>query len=184
MNAIPQLIAPPLMHGIHYGGEECAGWIGSRKFDGCNARWTGEALLSREGHAFPAPAWFTARLPRSPLNCELLGDGEGAGKASPLLRCRDLTRWRTAKLMIFDAPFAPGGLAARLASVSTACEFAEKIGTFPIADRRELRSLLTQALRAGWEGLMIQPTDHEFAPGRTNRLQKVKRQSLHILRNL
>jgi DNA ligase-1 len=184
MNAIPQLIIPPLMHGVDYHGGECAGWIGSRKWDGCNARWTGEALLSREGHVFPAPDWFTARLPRSPHNCELLGDGEAAGKASALLRCRDLTRWRTAKLMIFDAPLAPGGLAARLASVSTACEFAEKVETFPIADRRALRELLTLALHAGWEGLMMQPADLEFTPGRTNRLQKVKRQSLHTLRRV
>jgi ATP-dependent DNA ligase len=45
-------------------------WV-SEKYDGVRACWDGSQLLSRAGNVIHAPAWFTARLPTTPLDGEL-----------------------------------------------------------------------------------------------------------------
>src|SRR5260370_746952 len=51
-------------------------WWVSEKLDGIRAYWDGEAFWSREGNQFYPPAWFTAQLPKTPLDGELwLGRG-------------------------------------------------------------------------------------------------------------
>lgn len=52
-------------------GEDPTGWWMSEKLDGVRAWWTGSALLSRLGNTINAPAWFTAGLPKVPLDGEL-----------------------------------------------------------------------------------------------------------------
>ena len=37
-------------------------WV-SEKLDGVRALWDGEALYSRRGNRFPAPAWFVQEFP-------------------------------------------------------------------------------------------------------------------------
>ena len=45
-------------------------WV-SEKYDGVRAQWDGEALRFRGGGRVPAPAWFTAGFPATPLDGEL-----------------------------------------------------------------------------------------------------------------
>ena len=45
-------------------------WV-SEKLDGVRARWDGKQLLSRGGHVFTTPAWFTKDFPGIPLDGEL-----------------------------------------------------------------------------------------------------------------
>ncbi|WP_413702056.1 hypothetical protein ACLKMH_11430 [Psychromonas sp. KJ10-10] len=45
-------------------------WI-SEKLDGVRAYWDGQQLISRQGNLFPAPTWFTADFPNTPLDGEL-----------------------------------------------------------------------------------------------------------------
>lgn len=52
-------------------GEDPTGWWMSEKLDGVRAWWTGSTLLSRLGNTINAPAWFTAGLPKVPLDGEL-----------------------------------------------------------------------------------------------------------------
>ena len=47
------------------------GWLLSEKLDGVRAYWDGADFYSRNGNAFPAPAWFKQGLPATPLDGEL-----------------------------------------------------------------------------------------------------------------
>ena len=60
-------------------------WWLSEKLDGVRAYWDGSDFYSRNGNHFPAPAWFKAGLPPTPLDGELwMGRGEPGGlSASP-----------------------------------------------------------------------------------------------------
>ena len=45
-----------------------AGYLVSEKLDGVRARWDGQRLLTRSGHAIDVPRWFTAGWPRQPMD--------------------------------------------------------------------------------------------------------------------
>ena len=47
------------------------GWWMSEKMDGVRAYWSGSNFYSRSGNEFFAPEWFTAKLPKKPLDGEL-----------------------------------------------------------------------------------------------------------------
>ena len=184
MKGTPGEQAFRLMHGTDYAGRNCAGWVAQRKWDGIFALWTGSALLSRNGHRMNAPEWFVAGLGCKPLACELVGSQEGACFASGLRSTKNAGAWRAATLRVFDAPGAAAGLAERASAAWDAargCLFARPVAVFTVSGRADLRSLLKSALAAGWEGLMIQPPDHKYTPGRTERPAKVKHGSLAIL---
>ncbi len=53
------------------GEQDVTNWHLSEKLDGVRALWTGTQFLSRSGHTYHAPAWFTAGLPQLPLDGEL-----------------------------------------------------------------------------------------------------------------
>lgn len=190
MNAT-RFTAYQLMHGHVYAGEECAGWLAQRKWDGWFALWDGERLLTREGNAIAAPAFFTEGLPDFPLCCELVASREGANRTASLVRTRNNAReWERAKLYVFDAPkaeFFPDerdNVAERLKTVAAdvvVARYAEITQTQTVRDRAHLRAMLTSVLSAEGEGLMISPPDHPYEAGRSDRLLKVKRGSLHFL---
>ena len=48
-----------------------APFLVSEKYDGVRGVWDGSRLRYRSARTVPAPAWFTARLPRVPLDGEL-----------------------------------------------------------------------------------------------------------------
>src|SRR5262249_32262497 len=63
--------APPLLLGERWDGSRAlAGWWMSEKLDGVRASWTGQEFLSRLGNPFHVPDWFSAGLPREPLDGE------------------------------------------------------------------------------------------------------------------
>ena len=45
-------------------------WV-SEKYDGVRAYWNGNQLISRQGHTYSAPAWFTKDFPHEALDGEL-----------------------------------------------------------------------------------------------------------------
>lgn len=63
--------ATAVMLAAKWEGEDPTGWWMSEKLDGMRAWWTGSAFISRAGNAINAPAWFTAALPKVPLDGEL-----------------------------------------------------------------------------------------------------------------
>lgn len=88
----------------------------SEKLDGLRAIWTGTQLLSRGGHAFHPPAWWTASLPAG-----VVLDGELYGGVGTLAKVSGMFRrivpidsdWQAVKFCVFDAPMAPGGILER-----------------------------------------------------------------------
>lgn len=178
-----------LMHGHDYSGEECAGWLCQRKWDGHFALWDGERLRSREGLVIAAPDFFLAGLPDFPLCCELVASKEGANRTTSLVRTKNRPEWERARLYVFDAPqmgwddvHSRVDEAAAKLQAGGGARFAEMTITFTLRDRAHLLTELRDVLDAGGEGLMISPPDHPYTAGRTRRLLKVKRQSLHFLK--
>ena len=177
-----------LMHGVDYSGQQCSGWLAQRKWDGHCALWDGERLLSRDGNVIATPVWFIAGLPAFPLCCELLAGKEGANHTTSLRRTMNRAEWELARLMVFDAPEHEGRNADErmLAawSLIAAPRHLEFTRSRVLRDREHLLEQLRAVLDAGDEGLMIQQPENPYTAGRTRRLLKVKRQSLHFLKNL
>ena len=175
------------MHGSDYSGEECAGWVGQRKWNGVFAGWDGERLWTREGNVIPAPEFFTQGLPDFPLVCELTDEKEGANFANGLIKQKgNPGRWEKALLHIFDAPHAEGGgVRERLAAAfhENGCLYAFDVDCFVVKSRADLGVQLRGALALGYEGLMIQPAHNPYVAGRTRRLLKVTRASLHFFQS-
>jgi DNA ligase-1 len=112
----PAEAAPPLLL-AHEADEHIdpAGWLVSEKLDGVRAAWDGTQLRFRSGRPVAAPAWFVARLPRTPLDGELwLGRGR-FDELSGLVRRGepDDAAWREVRYMVFELPGAPGSFAER-----------------------------------------------------------------------
>jgi DNA ligase-1 len=77
------------------------GWIVSTKMAGCRAVWTGYALISRNGHEWHPPAWFTKGMPRHRLDGELwMGNGTFPQLVSTLQRHG--SDWHGVGFHVFD----------------------------------------------------------------------------------
>ena len=83
-------------------GEDPTGWWMSEKLDGVRAWWTGSALLSRLGNTINAPAWFTAGLPKVPLDGELwCGRGQFTEAVSIVKNAARQDDWKVCILDFF-----------------------------------------------------------------------------------
>jgi len=79
-------------------------WV-SEKLDGVRARWDGKHLLSRGGHIFAPPPWFTKNFPEIPLDGELsIGRSRYEETASIVRRQHPHEGWRAVRFMVFDLP--------------------------------------------------------------------------------
>src|SRR5439155_917329 len=98
------------------GAADPAGWWLSEKLDGVRAYWTGRQFLSRTGHLFHAPDWFTAGLPPVPLDGELWVGRKQFQRTVGIARRHDGTDlWREVTFLVFDAPEAGPTFERRLA---------------------------------------------------------------------
>lgn len=166
-----------MMHGSDYAGQDVAGWDVTEKFDGFFARWTGATLLSREGHDFNAPDWFTAGLPPFPLDCEAFA---GYGKRETLNNCHrwtDKARWRSVELVVFDTPVSFGFYKARHETITRSVTVRPGLRVA----RRWLcqgRPVLVEDLRRvivrGGEGLIVRDSAARYTVGTVTTMLKVK----------
>lgn len=154
-------------------------WV-SEKLDGVRAWWDGEALYSRQGNRFNAPAAFVEGFPEVALDGELWMGRGTFERLSGIVR-RQPTReeaWRGVRYMVFDLPDHPGPFDQRLARLG------ELIGTetsriglvkqFRVADDAELMAVLNRIVAGGGEGLMLRKGDSYYRRGRSNDLLKLK----------
>ncbi len=100
-------------------GMEPGGFLVSEKLDGVRALWDGHVLRFRSGRRIAAPDWFTAALPRTPLDGELwLGRGRFDRLSGTVRRSVPVDAdWRELRYMIFDLPGAAGPFLERAARV-------------------------------------------------------------------
>lgn len=156
-------------------------WV-SEKLDGVRAFWTGDRFLSRGGHEYRAPAWFTRGFPKQPLDGELwMGRGTFAELSGVVRKAVPVEEeWRRVRFMVFDLPV-PGvpfderleRLHAVVASVDS--PFLSVVGQHRATTHDNLMERLDAVARAGGEGLMLRLGSSLYETGRSDDLLKVKR---------
>ena len=155
-------------------------WV-SEKLDGVRAWWDGEALYSRRGNRFNAPAAFVEGFPGVALDGELWMGRGTFERLSGTVR-RQPTRedaWCGVRYMVFDLPDHPGTFDQRLARLrkllgATETSSIRLVEQFRVADNAELMAMLNRIVASGGEGLMLRKGDSYYRRGRSNDLLKLK----------
>ena len=155
-------------------------WV-SEKYDGVRAFWDGKQLWTRGGERIVAPAWFTATLPKQPLDGELWG---GRGRfAHAVSTARNQTpndiAWHEMRYMVFDLPTQPGDFTTRLAALRKLLPITDAPWVVPVPQERAttheaLQALLDKTVKMGGEGLMLHRGASSYRGERSNDLLKVK----------
>ena len=158
-----------------------APYLVSEKFDGVRGVWDGTRLRFRSGRVVPAPAWFTARLPREALDGELwLGRGR-VDELSGIVR-KELpvdAEWRQVRYMVFELPGAGGSFAERARHIDaivrhTAWPPLAAVEQAQVADRDALRRRLAATVAQGGEGLVLHLASAPYRTGRSDVMMKLK----------
>lgn len=155
-------------------------WV-SEKYDGVRGYWDGKRLWTRGGEPVAAPAWFTAPLPKQPLDGELwAGRGQFAHAVST---ARSQTpndgAWHSMRFMVFDLPSQGGDFTARLAALRKLLPITDAPWVVPVPQERattheDLLALLDKTVKMGGEGLMLHRGGSLYRAERNNDLLKVK----------
>ena len=173
---------PPVMLAtVYHAGLDVTGYYVSEKLDGVRGRWDGQRLHTRGGLPIEAPAWFTARWPRQPMDGELwLGRGR-FDDISALVRAGDGddSAWHDVRFMVFDLPADAGPFSARVRHMralldNTGIASLHRVRQFRVDDAAELDAWLERIVAAGGEGLVLQHRDARYHVGRSEDLLKYK----------
>ena len=155
-------------------------WV-SEKYDGVRGYWDGRQLWTRGGEPVAAPAWFTASLPRQPLDGELwAGRGRFAHAVSTVRsQTPNDVAWREMRFMVFDMPAQPGNFTARLGALRKRLPITDAPWIVLVPQERatthaELQALLDKTVKMGGEGLMLHRGGSLYRGERNNDLLKVK----------
>jgi len=173
---------PALMHAkLWPAGQDPQAYLVSEKLDGVRAFWDGQSLRFRSGLPIAAPDWFTAGLPKTPLDGELwLGRGrfdELSGTVRKKLPVE--AEWRQLRYMIFDLPGATGSFAERAQRINALLAevhqpWLQAVAQSQIPTATSLQVLLKQTVQADGEGLVLHRASALWSPGRSDALFKLK----------
>jgi DNA ligase 1 len=180
--ALAREAAPALLLATDLRGTiDVSRYLVSEKYDGVRAYWTGKALLTRSGLPIAAPAWFTSRLPATPLDGELwIGRGKFEQLVSTVRKAQPIeAEWRAVRYMIFEKPDGMGVFADRIMQIQKLVEslklpFVQAVVHQGISSQAELNRLLKQTTKAGGEGLVLHRADAPYVTGRSDALLKLK----------
>lgn len=159
---------------------DLTGWWISEKLDGVRAYWDGTQFLSRLGNKFFAPAWFTEKLPKHPLDGELWGGRKKFQYTVGIVKRQDETPlWKELQYVIFDAPAHGGVFEERVAFIDKLVRELEVAWLVACAQERcsdteHLKRELARVEGLGGEGLMMRQPKSRYEAGRSNTLLKVK----------
>ncbi len=172
--------ALPLL-GVWPDGLDPAAFLVSEKYDGVRGVWDGSGLRHRSGRPVPAPGWFTAQLPKTPLDGELwLGRGRFDELSGIVRRERPVdSEWRQVRYMVFELPGAPDTFAKRARRIEAVVRQNGSpqlvaVDQSPIADRAALQQRLALTIAQGGEGLVLHRADAAYVTGRSDALLKLK----------
>lgn len=174
--------APELtLANVYQKGMPLEGYWVSEKLDGVRAYWTGERFLSRGGHEYRAPGWFTKGFPARPLDGELwMGRGRFAELSGAVRQVvPDYDEWRRIRFMVFDFPDQEATFEQRLARLNVLIEkvgspYLELVGQQRASTHENLMARLEEVVDGGAEGLMLRLGISGYQSGRSNDLLKVK----------
>lgn len=166
---------------VYQKGMSLDGYWVSEKLDGVRAYWTGERFLSRGGHEYRAPTWFTEGFPDHPLDGELwMGRGRFAELSGAVRQeVPDDDDWQRIRFMVFDLPDKEATFDQRLARLRV---LIQEVGSpyMALVDQQrastheKLMQRLDEAVDGGAEGLMLRLGSSGYRSGRSNDLLKVK----------
>jgi DNA ligase 1 len=156
-------------------------YLVSEKLDGVRALWDGTTLRFRSGRTIAAPAWFIARLPKTPLDGELwLGRGQFDVLSGIVRKAQPVdAEWEQVKYMVFELPQGAGSFAERAALLKlvvrgVAWSQLQGVEQFRIPTLDVLRDRLKSINAAGGEGLMLHLSTAPYMTGRSDVLLKFK----------
>lgn len=182
--AAPAAASPaPTLPMLWHDGLDPAPYLVSEKYDGVRGVWDGTTLRFRSGRPVPAPAWFTARLPRVPLDGELwLARGRFDELSASVRRESPVdAEWRALRYMVFELPGATGPFSERARQIEalaqrTAWPQLVAAPQAPVIDRAALRERLAATVAQGGEGLVLHLASAPYAAGRSDAMMKLKPQ--------
>lgn len=180
-----EVAAAPLpalpLPGLWPDGLDPAPYLVSEKYDGVRGHWDGTTLRFRSGRTVAAPAWFTAGLPRRPLDGELwLGRGRFDELSAIVRRERPVdAQWRQLRYMVFELPDEPGSFAERARRIAAIARLAGTPWLVAaeqrrIADRMALGRRLAQTVAQRGEGLVLHLATAPWRVGRSETMFKLK----------
>ncbi len=174
--------APPLLLAESWNPEtDPAGWWLSEKLDGVRAYWDGQQFMSRGGHRYIAPEWFTRGLPNTPLDGELWVGRKQFQRTVSIVRRSDAPEsWREVRFLIFDAPAMAQPFEQRQEAVTALVlthqpPFALGLAQSVCRGAEHLTQELDRIEVLGGEGLMLRQPASLYEPRRSSTLLKVKR---------
>ncbi|MGL6112941.1 MAG: DNA ligase [Rubrivivax sp.] len=177
----PHPAAPLLLAQEAQSEVDPTGFLVSEKYDGVRAVWDGSSLRFRSGLEVPAPAWFLARLPPTPLDGELwLGRGRFEELVGTVRRhAPGDDAWRQLHYMVFELPDGGGDFAARASRIRRIVQAArwpqlQAVEQSGLDSQQALQRHLFEVVQAGGEGLMLHRANAPYATGRSGVLLKVK----------
>lgn len=161
--------------------DEISHYLVSEKYDGIRAIWTGEQLLTRNGHVIHAPDWFTRPLPKVWLDGELWTERQDFAGVSSIVRSQtaDDAGWRTVRYMVFDMPAKGLTFAERYKNYTTLIDGLNLSHLKAVKQQRftsndALSQYLDTLVKNGAEGVMLHLATANHQAGRSSALLKLK----------
>ncbi len=165
-------------------GLDPAGYWVSEKYDGVRALWDGKTLRFRSGRTVPAPPWFIAKLPATPLDGELwMGRGTFDALSGAVRRTQPLdAEWQALKYLVFELPKAEGPsttFTQRIWQMQAIVKTAgwaqlQAVEQTEITSHAALQARLQAVIAAGGEGLVLHRASAPVTRGRSDVLLKLK----------
>ena len=165
--------------------QDPTGWIMSEKLDGVRCYWNGKQLVSRQGHPYASPAFFTYGFPTdTSLDGELWVGRKQFQRCVSVVRRSDAEKhdfeeWKVVKYLLFDAPSVQKPFEDRLKYIE---DLAKSVDSpYLIAHKHtvckgvdHLQSELQRINDLGGEGLMLRQPGSLYEYKRSKTLLKVK----------
>lgn len=155
-------------------------WL-SEKLDGLRGKWDGKQFISRLGNVFPAPAYFTDPLPKTPLDGELwLGYGRFEETTSIVRNGSKDKGWNQLVYRVFDIPDPDAGpCETRWSKLSQMVELTnlkhlQYVEQTKCTGPQHLVDMMVEILAKGGEGVMLRKPGSSYELGRSGTIFKWK----------
>lgn len=173
--------ATDLMLPKSYTGQEVGEqWLWSEKLDGIRGEWTGNEMLTKQGHKLDVPTYFTEKFPSFPLSGEIWGGRGTFERTSSIVATSGTDKgWNLLRFGIFDSKDTSLTIEERIDRAKSWFEkhpsnYAFVIKQQPVRDRSHLQNLLEEIEDGGGEGMILIRKGSKYVKGRTVDVLKVK----------
>jgi len=159
---------------------DVSGWLMSEKLDGVRAYWDGKKFISRGGHEYKAPKWFTKDFPPFEIDGELWSKRGDFDTISGIVRRQTPHEdWIKLTYNIFEVPNQKGGLISRLNVLKEylkrhPSKYIRVIKQFTCKDKEHLKTFLQEIEKKGGEGVVVRNPNALYINKRTTQALKVK----------